>query len=130
MPQDPSSALTGPCKMHGACLGLMYCYGSRGDQPNDHAASLFQILMQFPSFVSPARCEQTAIMGALVQEGRELGHLNVNEAELVSFLCGSTKSSTICETNKVLPSGYNNKQYIVIKRFYTCHTLLLQRPVV
>lgn len=54
MPQDPSSGLTGPCKIHGACLGLMYCYGSRGDQPNDHSASLFQILMQFPSFVSPA----------------------------------------------------------------------------
>ncbi len=54
MPQDPSSALTGPCKIHGACLGLMYCYGSRGDQPNDHMPSLFQILMQFPSFVPPA----------------------------------------------------------------------------
>jgi len=54
MPQDPSSALTGPCKIHDACLGLTYCYGSRGDQPNDHMASLFQILMQFRSFVSPS----------------------------------------------------------------------------
>lgn len=54
MPQDPSPALTGPCKIHGACLGLMYCYGSTGDHPNDHTASLFQILMQLPSFVSSA----------------------------------------------------------------------------
>lgn len=49
MLQDPSSVLTGPCKIHGACLGLMYCYGSRGDYSNDHTASLFQILMSFPS---------------------------------------------------------------------------------